>query len=193
FGNDHVAKIMGYGDYQMGNVTTSRVYYMEGLGHNLFSVGQIYVSDLEVAFRKHTCFIRDLEGVDLLKTLRAYYEEVGISHQTFIARTPQQNGVVERQNRTLVEAARTMMIFSNALKPDLSYLHVFGALCYPTNDSEALDAPSISISQTNQETPSLVIPLGVEEADHDIEVAHMDNNPSVDFPIPEPSSEKSSS
>ncbi|GJT75860.1 hypothetical protein Tco_1042585 [Tanacetum coccineum] len=39
FGNDHVAKIMGYGDYQIGNVTISRVYYVEGLGHNLFSVG----------------------------------------------------------------------------------------------------------------------------------------------------------
>ncbi|GKD69910.1 hypothetical protein Tco_1324000, partial [Tanacetum coccineum] len=39
FGNDHMAKIMGYGDYQIGNVTISRVYYVEGLGHNLFSVG----------------------------------------------------------------------------------------------------------------------------------------------------------
>nr|GFA11464.1 integrase, catalytic region, zinc finger, CCHC-type, peptidase aspartic, catalytic [Tanacetum cinerariifolium] len=39
FGNDHIAKIMGYGDYQIGNVTISRVYYVEGLGHNLFSMG----------------------------------------------------------------------------------------------------------------------------------------------------------
>ncbi|GKB48866.1 retrovirus-related pol polyprotein from transposon TNT 1-94, partial [Tanacetum coccineum] len=61
---------MGYGDYQMGNVTISRVYYVEGLGHNLFSVGQFCDSDLEVAFRKHTCFIRDLDGVDLLKGSR---------------------------------------------------------------------------------------------------------------------------
>nr|GEU66879.1 integrase, catalytic region, zinc finger, CCHC-type, peptidase aspartic, catalytic [Tanacetum cinerariifolium] len=51
FGNDHVAKIMGYGDYQIGNVTISRVYFVEGLGHNLFFVGQFYDSDLEVAFR----------------------------------------------------------------------------------------------------------------------------------------------
>ncbi|GKE48322.1 integrase, catalytic region, zinc finger, CCHC-type containing protein [Tanacetum coccineum] len=42
FRNDHVAKILGYGDYQIGNVTISRVYYVEGLGHNLFSVGQFY-------------------------------------------------------------------------------------------------------------------------------------------------------
>nr|GEX98468.1 integrase, catalytic region, zinc finger, CCHC-type, peptidase aspartic, catalytic [Tanacetum cinerariifolium] len=66
FGNDHVAKIMGYGDYKIGNVTISRVYFVEGLGHNLFSVGQFCDSDLEVAFRQHTCFIRILDGVDLL-------------------------------------------------------------------------------------------------------------------------------
>ncbi|GJT92582.1 integrase, catalytic region, zinc finger, CCHC-type containing protein [Tanacetum coccineum] len=67
FGNDQVAKIMGFGDYQIGNVTISRVYYIEGLGHNLFSVGQFCDFPIvEVAFRQHTCFIRNLEGVDLL-------------------------------------------------------------------------------------------------------------------------------
>ncbi|GJV04049.1 retrovirus-related pol polyprotein from transposon TNT 1-94 [Tanacetum coccineum] len=107
------------------------------------------------------------------QTLKAYYEEVRISHQTSVPRTPQQNNVVERRNHTLVEAARTMLIFSKAplflwaeavatacytqnrslirkshnktpyeilhnKKPDLSYLYVFGALCYPTNDSDDL-------------------------------------------------------
>ncbi|GJU26325.1 retrovirus-related pol polyprotein from transposon TNT 1-94 [Tanacetum coccineum] len=345
FGNDHVAKIMGYRDYQIGNVTISRVYYVEGLGHNLFFVGQFCDSNLEVAFRQHTCYIRNLEGVDLLtgsrgdnlyilslgdmmasspicllsnasktkswlwhrrlshlnfgainhlarhglvrglpklkfekdhlcsacalgkstkkphkpksedtnqeklyllhmdlcgpmrvasvngkkyilvivddysrftwvkclrskdeapafiinflkmiqvrlketvrrirtdngtefvnQTLREYYEKVGISHETSVARSPQQNGVVERRNHTLIEAARTMLIYAKAplflwaeavatacytqnrsmirrrhgktpyellhnKPPDLSYLHVFGALCYPTNDSENL-------------------------------------------------------
>ncbi|GJX13695.1 hypothetical protein Tco_0205453 [Tanacetum coccineum] len=66
FGNDHVAKIIGYEDYQIGNVTISRVYYVEGLGHNLFSMGQFCDSNLEVAFCQHTCYIRNLEGVDLL-------------------------------------------------------------------------------------------------------------------------------
>ncbi|GJS92095.1 retrovirus-related pol polyprotein from transposon TNT 1-94 [Tanacetum coccineum] len=208
-------------------------YYIEGLGHKLFSVGQFCDANLEVAFLKNTCFIRNLEGVDLLfesrdtnlytislddmlntspicllskasktkswlwhrrlsylnfacalekskklshqpkaedtnqeklyllhmdlcgpmrvasingkrtkdeapeaiikcikniqvhlnatvrnvqtdngteyvnQTLREFYENVGISHQTSVARTPQQNDVVERRNRTLVEAART--------------------------------------------------------------------------------------
>ncbi|GJX60983.1 hypothetical protein Tco_0293883 [Tanacetum coccineum] len=70
FGNDQIAKIMGYGDYRIGNITILRVYYVEGLGHNLFSVGQFCDSDLEVAFRKHTCFVRNLEGVDLLSGSR---------------------------------------------------------------------------------------------------------------------------
>nr|GEV34286.1 integrase, catalytic region, zinc finger, CCHC-type, peptidase aspartic, catalytic [Tanacetum cinerariifolium] len=278
FRNDHVAKIMGYGNYKIGNITISRVYFVEGLGHNLFSIGHFYDSDLEVAFRQHTCFIRNLDGVDLLtgsrgnnlytlslrdmmasspiygvdlltgsrgnnlytlslrdmmasspicllskalktkswvwhrrlshlnfgainhlvrqglvrglkvivhyirtdngsefvnQTLREYYKQVGISHETSVARSPQQNGVVERCNRTLIEAARTMLIYARALLflcaeavatacytqnrsiirlhyektpynllhnklPDLSFLYVFGALCYPTNDSENL-------------------------------------------------------
>ncbi|GKF76458.1 retrovirus-related pol polyprotein from transposon TNT 1-94 [Tanacetum coccineum] len=92
-------------------------------------------------------------------------------HQKSVPRTPQQNGIIKRPNRTLVETARTMLIFSKALmflwaeavatacytqnrslihtphnktpyelvhdkKPDLTFLRVFGALCYPTNDSE---------------------------------------------------------
>ncbi|GJV92359.1 hypothetical protein Tco_1540172 [Tanacetum coccineum] len=61
FGNDHVTKILGYGDYQIGNVTILRVYYVEGLGHNLFFVRQFYDSNLEVAFRQHTYFIHNLE------------------------------------------------------------------------------------------------------------------------------------
>ncbi|GJU27434.1 hypothetical protein Tco_1166055 [Tanacetum coccineum] len=66
FGNGNIVRIMGYGDYQKGNVTISRVYYVEGLGHNLFSVAQFCDADLEVAFRKNTCFICNLEGVDLI-------------------------------------------------------------------------------------------------------------------------------
>ncbi|GKE68745.1 retrovirus-related pol polyprotein from transposon TNT 1-94, partial [Tanacetum coccineum] len=69
FGNDHVAAIMGYGDYYMGNVMISRVYYVELLGH-LFSVSQFCDADLEVEFCKHICYVRDLEGVDLLKGSR---------------------------------------------------------------------------------------------------------------------------
>nr|GEX77449.1 hypothetical protein [Tanacetum cinerariifolium] len=182
--NDHVAKIMGYGDYKIGNVTISRVYSVEGLGHNLFSMGQFCDSDLEVAFRQHSCFIFNLDGVDLLigsrgnnlytlslkdmmavpvrrirtdngtefvnQTLREYYEQVGISHETSVARSPQQNGVIERQavatacytqNRSIIRLhhGKTPYELLHNKLPDLSFLHVFGALCYPTNDSENLE------------------------------------------------------
>nr|GEU28807.1 retrotransposon protein, putative, unclassified [Tanacetum cinerariifolium] len=222
FGNDYVAAILGFNDLQWGNILIIRVYFVEGLGHNLFLVGQFYDSDLEVAFRRNTCFIKNLEGVDLLKgnhttnlytinlhdmasgspiclmaratstkswlwhqrlsylnfdttndlsrndlvtglpkfkyhkehlcpsfllqasviivrtnngtefqnqVLHEYFSSVGITHQASFIHTPQQNGVVARRIRTLLEAART-------IKLDISFLHVFGALCYPKNDHE---------------------------------------------------------
>ncbi|GJW22070.1 retrovirus-related pol polyprotein from transposon TNT 1-94 [Tanacetum coccineum] len=279
FGNDHFRAIMGYGDYVIGDSVISRVYYVEGLGHNLFSVGQFCDSDLEVAFRKHSCFVRDINGADLLKASKSkswlwhrrlnhlnfgtindlarkdlvrglprlkfekdhlcsacqlgkskkfshkpksentnmevlhtlhmdlcgpmrvqsingkkyilvivddysrftwvkflrskdetpefvinflkqiqvglnktvryirtdngtefvnqvmskYYEGVGIFHQKSVPRTPQQNSVVERRNRTLVEAARTMLIFSKA--PMFLWAEAVATACYTQNRS----------------------------------------------------------
>nr|GEW97499.1 retrovirus-related Pol polyprotein from transposon TNT 1-94 [Tanacetum cinerariifolium] len=66
FGNDQFALILGYGDLVQGNVTNNMVYYVECLNHNLFSVGQFCDVDLEVAFWKSKCFVRDLQGNDLL-------------------------------------------------------------------------------------------------------------------------------
>nr|GEY37693.1 integrase, catalytic region, zinc finger, CCHC-type, peptidase aspartic, catalytic [Tanacetum cinerariifolium] len=66
FRNDQYIPILGYGDLVQGSVTIKRVYYVEGLNHNLFSVGQFCDANLKVAFRKSTCYIRDLKGNDLL-------------------------------------------------------------------------------------------------------------------------------
>ncbi|GKA17579.1 retrovirus-related pol polyprotein from transposon TNT 1-94 [Tanacetum coccineum] len=118
--------------------------------------------------------VRTDNGTEFVnQTLREYYEKVDISHETSVVRSPQQNGVVERHNCTLIEAAHTMLIYAKALLflwaeavatacytqnrsiirlhngkapyellhdklPDLSFFHVFGALCYLTNDSENL-------------------------------------------------------
>ncbi|GKB07135.1 retrovirus-related pol polyprotein from transposon TNT 1-94 [Tanacetum coccineum] len=250
FGNDHFGAIMSYGDYVIGDSVISRVYYVEGLGHNLFSVEQFCDSDLEVAFRKHSfedmiksspiCLlskasknkswlwhrrlnhlnfdtINDLARKDLvrglprlkvekdhlcsacqlgkskkhthkskientnmeilntlymdlcrpmrvqtinrkkyilvivddysrftwvkflrskdetLEDLTEYYERVGIFRQKTVLRTPQQNGVVERRNRTLVEAARTMLIFSKA--PMFLWAEAVATACYTQNQS----------------------------------------------------------
>nr|GEZ17801.1 retrovirus-related Pol polyprotein from transposon TNT 1-94 [Tanacetum cinerariifolium] len=274
FVNDHVAAILGFSDLQWGNILITRVYFIKGL----VTTWQFCDSDLEVAFRRNACFVRNLKGVDLLKGDRLtnlytinlhemasaspiclmarasstkswlwhqrlsylnfdtindlsknylvsglpkfkYHKEhlcpfceqgkskrvshphkpilnsrqrlhllhmdlcgpirisiingksIGIFYQVSSVQTPQQNGVVERRNQTLVEAARTMVIFSRAplfvwveaiatacftqncfiihchfnktpyelindRKPDISFLHVFGALCYPKNDRE---------------------------------------------------------
>ncbi|GKD60195.1 retrovirus-related pol polyprotein from transposon TNT 1-94 [Tanacetum coccineum] len=70
FGNDHFTSITGYGYYVQGNLTICHVYYVEGLRHNLFSVGQFCDGDLEVTFRLNTCYVRNLEGDDLLTDSR---------------------------------------------------------------------------------------------------------------------------
>nr|GEW84401.1 hypothetical protein [Tanacetum cinerariifolium] len=274
FGNDNFAAITGYGDYIQCNITIFHVYYVEALGHNLFSVGEfcdgghesnlytIFISDMAASSPvclmskatlikswlwhhrlSHLNFstINDLTRLDLVDgllkfkyekyhlcsackrgkskkashppnlvsnetseiikksiaqarlnykvkvykirtdngtefknaTLKAHYEKLGIMQQFLTARTPQQNGLVERRNRTLVEAARIMLIFSRlpkflwaeamattcftqnwpiihtqynktpyellrGQKPNVEYIHVFGSLCYPTNDRDDL-------------------------------------------------------
>ncbi|GKB50545.1 hypothetical protein Tco_0901298, partial [Tanacetum coccineum] len=62
---DHMAKIMEWRLSKLEMLRSSGLH-VEGLGHNLFSVGQFCDLNLEVTFRQHTCFIRNLEGVDLL-------------------------------------------------------------------------------------------------------------------------------
>nr|GFB23645.1 integrase, catalytic region, zinc finger, CCHC-type, peptidase aspartic, catalytic [Tanacetum cinerariifolium] len=172
FGNDHVAKIMGYGDYQIGNVTISKVYYMEGLGYNLFSVGQFCDTDLEVAFRQHTCFIRNLDGVYLLTGSRGN-NLYTLSLQDMMASSPicllskasktkswlWHQAVVTAcftQNRSIIRLrhGKTPYELLHSKLPDLSFFHVFGALCYLTNDSE-----NLGLMQKSSLSTSYVPPL----------------------------------
>ncbi|GJV39694.1 retrovirus-related pol polyprotein from transposon TNT 1-94 [Tanacetum coccineum] len=99
------------------------------------------------------------------QTLREFYENVGISHQTSIARTPQQNGVVERQNRTLIEAARTMLIFSKA--PLFIWAKAINTACYTQNQAVAPRAEVLADSPVsifiNQDAPSTSIPSSQEQ------------------------------
>ncbi|GJW36164.1 retrovirus-related pol polyprotein from transposon TNT 1-94 [Tanacetum coccineum] len=203
FRNDHVAKILGYGDYVIGNVMISRVFYMEGLGHNLFSVGQFCDLTLTYCFRQHTCFIRNLEGVDLLTgsrgnnlytlSLRDMIAFSPISRhglvrglpklkfekdhlcsacaigkiqkkpykpksedtnqeKTYLLHVdlcgPMRSPCTSRNGKKLHPKSLSIITSSSWLKylpellhdklPDLSFFHVLGALCYPTNDSENL-------------------------------------------------------
>nr|GEU96878.1 hypothetical protein [Tanacetum cinerariifolium] len=281
FGNDNFAGITGYGDYIHGNITIFHVYYVEGLGHNLFSVGlnmkmitfvlrvkgakarkplihlKLVSSDnsklellhmdlcgpMRVALingKKYILMIVDDysrytwvyflhlkdETPEIIKNYSSSIElqSQSLHHATFsTACTPQQNGVVERCNRTLIEAAQTMLIFSRlpvflwaevvattcftqnrsiihtrynktpyellrGRKSNVEYFHVFGSLCYPTNDRDDLgkmkpkanigvfiehEAPPIET--TSDEQTSLI---SLTEADelHQEDSANFDGN-----------------
>ncbi|GKB26916.1 retrovirus-related pol polyprotein from transposon TNT 1-94 [Tanacetum coccineum] len=70
------------------------------------------IKNIQVHLNATVHNVQTYNGAEFVnQTLREFYANVGISHQTSIAPTPQQNDVVERRNRTLVEAARTMLIF----------------------------------------------------------------------------------
>ncbi|GJS76855.1 retrovirus-related pol polyprotein from transposon TNT 1-94 [Tanacetum coccineum] len=295
FGNDQVAKIMGYGDYQIGNVTISKVYYVEGLGHNLFSVGQFYDFNLEVAFRQHTCFIRNLEGVDLLTGSRGdnlYTLSLGnmmasspicllskasktkswlwhrrLSHLNFgainhLARHGLVRGLpkLKFEKDHLCSACalgksskkphkpkskdtnqeklyllhmdlcgasynrRLTLVFSLDMNPRKKHYQLLQqdlpdeyignqfmapeviapipeAVAHehavstgsPSSTTVDQDAPSPSNSPTTQETQTPIISHDVEEDNHDIKVAHMGNDPYFGIPIPEVTSDQSSS
>nr|GFB09786.1 integrase, catalytic region, zinc finger, CCHC-type, peptidase aspartic, catalytic [Tanacetum cinerariifolium] len=223
FRNDHVAKIMGYGDYKIGNVTISRVYFTEGLRDNLFSIGQFCNSDLEVAFRQHTCFVRNLEGVDLQGLIRGLLklkfekdhlcsacamgkskkksykpkskdtnqEKLYLLHMDLYGpmHVKSVNGkklaslmkhqllalysktaeavstVCYTQNRSIVRLRHGKTPYELLLGKllDLSFLHVFGALCYPTNDSENLGKlqPKADIGPALHEMTPVTISSGL--------------------------------
>ncbi|GJW48308.1 retrovirus-related pol polyprotein from transposon TNT 1-94 [Tanacetum coccineum] len=138
---------------------------------NLWFLGKASHPPKPVPNSKQRLHLLHMDLCGLMRSESINGKRVGISHQASFVRTPQQNGVVERRNHTLVEAARTMLIFSRAplflwaeaiatvcytqnrsiihhrfdktpyglindRKPDISFLHVFGALCYPKNDRE---------------------------------------------------------
>nr|GEW71772.1 retrovirus-related Pol polyprotein from transposon TNT 1-94 [Tanacetum cinerariifolium] len=176
FGNDHFGAIIGYGDYVFGDNVISRAYYVEGLGHNLFSVSQFCDSNLEVAFRKHSCYVRDTDGVELIKgshgsnlyTIlikdmmksspicllskasknKSWLWHRRLDHLNFgtindLARKDLAEAVATAcytQNRSFIHTRHNITLYElvHDKKPDLTFLRVFCALCYLTNDSEDL-------------------------------------------------------
>nr|GFB75642.1 putative ribonuclease H-like domain-containing protein [Tanacetum cinerariifolium] len=193
FGNDHVTTILGFGDLQWGNILITRVYFVEGLGHNLFSVGHFCDSDLEtnencqyqweavclvivddysrytwvhflrskdeapeviikflkritVLLQSPVIIIRTDNGTEFKnQVLKVYFDSVGISHQMSSVRTPQQNGVVKRRNQTLVEAARTMLIFSRA--PLFLWAEAIATAIYNRRTKKIMETMNISFDE----------------------------------------------
>nr|GEU47540.1 hypothetical protein [Tanacetum cinerariifolium] len=93
-----------------------------------------FLKKISVRFQAHVIIVRtDNETKFKNHALKEYFDSVGITHETSAAKTPQQNGVVERRNRTLVEAARTMLIFSHA--PLFLWAEAIATGCYTQNRS----------------------------------------------------------
>ncbi|GJZ89931.1 retrovirus-related pol polyprotein from transposon TNT 1-94 [Tanacetum coccineum] len=200
FGNDHFAGITGYRDYVQGNLTICHVYYVEGLRHNLFLVGQICDGDLEVAFHSNTCYVRNLEGDDLLTGSRdsnlytiSIFEMAASSPVCLMSRATSTNLACEQGkskkaslplklvpstesklellhmdlcgpmrvasingnkyilvivddysrytwNRSIIHTRynKTPYELIRGRNPNIQYFHVFGSLCYPTNDRDDL-------------------------------------------------------
>nr|GEU38395.1 retrovirus-related Pol polyprotein from transposon TNT 1-94 [Tanacetum cinerariifolium] len=156
-----------------------------------------FLKMIQVRLNLTVCTIRTYNRTEFVnQTLKAYYEDVRISHQTLVPCTPQQNNVIERQNCTLVEAARTMMF--NLPKSLVSLVPVAAAPrpADPTGTSSSTsidqDVPSVSTSPTHK-IKSLVIHYGVEERLNEHEPAHFDNDPFLDIHTSELSSQESSS
>ncbi|GJY09443.1 retrovirus-related pol polyprotein from transposon TNT 1-94 [Tanacetum coccineum] len=206
-----------------------------------------FLKMIQVRLKENRSRITNDNGTEFVnQTLSEYYEKVGISHETSVARSPQQNSVVERRNHTLIEAARTMLIYAKAplflwaeavatayscnppsstpfvppsrsdwdllfqpmfdesLNPppyvDLQAPEVIAPIPEvvapehavstgsPSSTTVDQDAPSSSNSHTTQETQTPIISHDAEEDNHDIEVAHMGNDPYFGIPILEDAS-----
>ncbi|GJS37008.1 retrovirus-related pol polyprotein from transposon TNT 1-94 [Tanacetum coccineum] len=94
-----------------------------------------FLKQIQVSLNKTVRYIRTDNGTEFVnKVLTEYYEHVEISHQKTVSRNPQQNGVVERRNRSLVEAAWTMLIFSKA--PMFPWAEAVATACYTQNRSQ---------------------------------------------------------
>nr|GFB18561.1 ribonuclease H-like domain-containing protein [Tanacetum cinerariifolium] len=106
---------------------------------------------------------------------------VGISHETYVARSPQQNSFVERRNRTLIEASRTIVdhLAPEVITPIDEVVAPEPAASTGSHSSTTVDqdAPLPSNSQTTPDTQSPIIPNVVKDDNHNLDVAHMNNDP----------------
>nr|GFB41019.1 retrovirus-related Pol polyprotein from transposon TNT 1-94 [Tanacetum cinerariifolium] len=103
--------------------------------HSKDEASEVIISFIKITqanLQLHVQRVRTDNGTEFKnKTLAKFFDEVGITQQFSAARTPQQNGVVERRNRTLVEAARTMLTFVNL--PSFLWAEAIATTCFTQN------------------------------------------------------------
>nr|GEV38118.1 integrase, catalytic region, zinc finger, CCHC-type, peptidase aspartic, catalytic [Tanacetum cinerariifolium] len=161
FDNDQFAPILGYRDLVQGNITINMVYYVEGLNHNLFSVGQFCDADLEVAFWKSTCFVRDLQGNDLL-TGNHGSDLCTISLQkttssTPIGLVPQRQKASDYDNSDPAPHIQNVLTLADIITPSQQELYLLFGPLYDELFNEGTLSVNKSSSPTNnskqQDTP----------------------------------------
>ncbi|GJS59667.1 retrovirus-related pol polyprotein from transposon TNT 1-94 [Tanacetum coccineum] len=140
FGNDHIAKIMGKSKKHTHKPKSEDSIQEKQYLLHMDLCGPMRIESINgkkyilVIVDDYSRNIRTDNGTEFVnQTLKSYYKDVGISHQTSVTRTPQQNGVAERRNRALVKAARIMLIFSKA--PLYLWAKVVATACYTKNRS----------------------------------------------------------
>ncbi|GKF77036.1 retrovirus-related pol polyprotein from transposon TNT 1-94, partial [Tanacetum coccineum] len=134
FGNDQFAPIIGYGDLVQGNIPLVKYTWTLFLRSKdeTPKVLKDFLTMIQRNLQAPVISVRTDRGTEFLnKTLNAFFKEKGIEHQTFTPRTPEQNNIVERQNRTLVEAARTMLSASKL--PLFFWAEAITTACYTQN------------------------------------------------------------
>ncbi|GJY21991.1 retrovirus-related pol polyprotein from transposon TNT 1-94 [Tanacetum coccineum] len=140
------------------------------------------IKNIQVRLNATVCNVRTDNGTEFVnQTLREFYENVVISHQTSVARTPQQNDVVERINRTLIEVARTIDDWDRLFQPMFNeYFTPSSVVVSPIQEAAApramvladspmstsidQDAPTSSTPSTQEQEPSLIISQGFKES-----------------------------
>ncbi|GJR41254.1 hypothetical protein Tco_1216938 [Tanacetum coccineum] len=126
FGNNDFAVIAGYGDVVIGSMTIKKVYYVEGLGHNLFSVGQFCDKGLEVAFRKSTCFVRNENGIDLLTGDRSSnlytiaLNEIALNSSSWDSSSSSLNDDVQQSLEEVIVPQTNTQSISNDMIPNVN-------------------------------------------------------------------------
>ncbi|GKD02375.1 retrovirus-related pol polyprotein from transposon TNT 1-94 [Tanacetum coccineum] len=143
--------------------------------------------------------VKTINGKKYILVIIDDYSSVGIFHQKSVSKTPQQNGVVKRRNRTLVEAARTMLIFSKAPIVERPVPHALAVQVpvvsagTPSSITIDQDAPSTSYSHSSSVVQPPISHQGVVAGPtiKDNPFAQAGNDPFINVFAPEPSSDES--
>nr|GEV35837.1 copia protein [Tanacetum cinerariifolium] len=204
FGNDHVAKIMGYGDYKIRNVTISIYSLLDNFAFWIYNRRtRRIVETIHVDFDELAAMASEQSSFGL-----ALHEMTPATISSGIVPKPTSSTLFVPPSRNdwdllfqpLFDELLTPLPSVDPPAPEVIALidevvapKLAESTGSPSSTTIDLDEPSPSKSQKTPETQPLIIPHDVEKDNHDIEVAHIGNDPLFGMPILEVVSDQSSS